>query len=312
MKNILFYGASVTHQSGDNGYYENLISNDFIFNRLSYPSSQFFNAGFFNIVKIKNLLEKPDFVFFEWSTTGENEFDLLKLEYFIQELLRDEIGLVFLILPKKETYQIERICDKQLYKLSSNFSIPILDLRGILSSQNPDEILRDGVHTTKKGAKLYSESILDFLESKLPGNFNNTILAGAIDFNIKIYDVNRIISESQSLILNFSSVSKYGEIALSHTIGPFSPVIEYLSNDAIIGTKSIFDPWCYYERDNFTTLVSQSMLKKLTTNSITIKISADPPDFGITKTGQVFNLQKKLDIKSIFTCGLNDLTYCVN
>jgi hypothetical protein len=311
MKNILFYGASVTHQTGKTGYYENLVSNNFNFYRMSYPSSQFYNAGFYNIPRIIELVERPDIVFFEWSTTGENEFNLLKLEYLIRQLSYNQINLVFLLLPKKDTFQIDRKCDIQLHKLSLDFNIPILDLRGLLTAHAPDEIFRDGVHTTEKGAKLYSSCILEFLDSNIVESHDALKFDGRIDFNIKIFDINKVVTESQLLILNFSAASNYSEIAISHSIGPFSPVIEYISDGVVIGSKSIFDTWCYYQRDNFTTLVPQSIISKLTTNSISIKISSVSPDYSITKTGEIFNIEKKLEIKSLYTCDLKDFYYSI-
>ena len=311
MKNILFYGASVTHQTGKTGFFENLKNNNFIFTRMTFPSSQFYNAGFYNIPRINKLEKKPEIVFFEWSTTGETVFDSLKLNFFIKSLIISNILPVFLILPKKDTFKLNRSCDDQLYNISFNAKVPLLDLRDILISNNIEEVLRDGVHTTELGAKLYAERIDQFLSTYLFPDSKNIQLEEVVDFNIATYDLNCTVSEGQSLSFVFTSCH-HSEIAIYHTIGPYSPVLEYICDGKLVSKSSIFDTWCHYERDNFTTLVSNTVFKKISTGSLVIKISLDSPDYSITKTGEVFDLPKKLDIKSIYTCDLKDFSYVIN
>jgi hypothetical protein len=312
MKNVLFYGASVTHQSGSSSYFDNLEKNKFNYSRMSYPSSQFYNAGFYNIPRVKTLTDFPDIIFFEWSTTGENTFDIEKLKYALNELASSKILPAFLLLPKKETYKVNRPSDDQLYSLSSEFNIPLLDLRYLLNETNCEEILRDSVHTTEVGGKLYADAINKFLECETFGSPENIVLDQVPNYSIEIFDGKVELFEGQLLTLNFDSRSEHSEVAISHTIGPYSPVIEYISDGLVIGKYSIFDPWCYYERDNFTTLVPQSIFKKLSSKSLIIKISPDSPDFSITKTGEIFTIPKRLDIKSVFTCDLRDFTYFVS
>ena len=291
---------------------EELHKTDTNFERLAFPSSQFYNAGFFNAPRVKDLLNKPEIIFFEWSTTGENIFDLEKLKYVINELANSGIQLVFLLLPKKETYKVNRPCDDQLYDLSAELNIPLLDLRYLLTENNLEEILRDGVHTTELGGKLYSDAINKFLEIPNFGNVEGFVLDPVLNYSIQIFDGKVTLSEGQLLTLNFDTYSEYSEIAISHTIGPYSPIIEYISNGSMIGKHSIFDQWCHYERDNFTTLVPQSILKKSSSKSLVIKISSESPNFSLTKTGEIFNFPKRLDIKSIFTCDLKDFSYTID
>jgi ABC-type Fe3+-hydroxamate transport system substrate-binding protein len=76
MKKIIFFGASVTHQKGTSGYFDNLsllVGKDADLSRITFPSSEFCNAGFYNIDTVVSL--KPDIVFLEWSTTGEKIYD---------------------------------------------------------------------------------------------------------------------------------------------------------------------------------------------------------------------------------------------
>ena len=312
MLNVLFYGASVTHQTGSSGYFQNLDKDFFQSDRMSYPSSQFYNAGFYNAHKIKNLSNKPDLVFFEWSTTGETQFDLDKLNYFINELIRNNILPIFLILPKKSTFKNNRISDVQLYEFNKNLSIPLLDLRYLLTDQNMDDLLRDDVHTTELGAKLYAECIVQFITLNSKSALDCKILENAPAFNIAHHDVDLNLCENQTLIFSYNSINLKKEIAVSLIKGPFSPVIEYLSDGNVIGEHCFFDPWCYYERENFDTLVPEFIFEKLTSNSIGIRISNKSPDFTITKTKEVFIVPKKLLLKSIYTSGLDNLTWVLN
>lgn len=311
MKNILFYGASVTAQTGKSSFFENLMTENFAFSRLSYPSSQFYNAGFYNIPRIDSLSTKPDCVFFEWSTTGETEFDSNKLKYYINFLISKKIIPVFLLLPKKDTFNFNRPCDAQLYQLNKEYGVPLLDFRDLLDKHNPDDMLRDNVHTTEFGAKLYAERIVSFLEEFSFSDMKEIQVERDHAFNIAAYDLNCSLTENQTLQFVFSS-SEFSEIAISHTIGPYSPVLEYLSNGVLISKQSIFDAWCHYERENFTTLVPQSVFRLLSSNALTIRISSDMPNFSITKTGEIFDLPRMLKIQSIFTCDLQNFSYSLN
>jgi len=306
--NILFYGASVTAQSGNSGYFNYLHRIDLNFERLAFPSSQFYNAGFFNAHRVKDLLIKPDIIFFEWSTTGENDFDIDKLYYFLNEMQVNDILPIFLILPKITEYKNNRISDDQLYKISNESKVPLLDLRHLLSNNAHTDILRDGVHTTELGAKLYANCILEFLESDISLTVKNLKIEKSLDYNISYYNVDLILNENEKLIFDFKSKDINSEVVASLIKGPSTPILEYVSNE-VIDKKSFFDPWCYYERENFDTLISATTLNKIFSNSIEIKISKQYPDFSITKTGEIFTMPRQLIIKSIYTSGINNFSY---
>jgi hypothetical protein len=308
MKNILFYGASVTHQTGKSGYFDNLDNKIFNNMRMSYPSSQFHNAGFYNIPRIKYLTEIPDVIFFEWSTTGENIFDLDKLKHMICELSYNKITPIFLLLPKKETYKFNRPCDEQLYLLSAEFKIALLDLRYLINEVNVEEVLRDGVHTTEAGAKLYADAINSFLKVQTFSSPELENLKINYNYHIKIIDKKLELCEGQTLKFKFDSYAEFSEIAISHIVGPHTPIIEYISDGAIIGVQNFFDPWCYYERVLFSTLVPHSVFKKISSKSLDLRISSESPDFSITKTGEIFKVPRRIDINSIFTCNLENFS----
>ena len=306
--NILFYGASVTAQSGSSGYFNYLNFNNYKFERLAFPSSQFYNAGFFNTHRVIEYSNKPDIVFFEWSTTGENSFELDKIYYFINEMKKNNILPVFLILPRISTYSSNRISDNQLYKISIESGVPLLDLRYLLCDNIPSEILRDDVHTTEFGAQLYASCILDFIKSEIISCADNIKIDNIVDYKIRSYDVDLTLLENQILVFYFDSKSPDSEVVASLIKGPNTPIIEYISEE-VIDKKSFFDPWCYYERENFDTLITATIFNKISNNSISLKISDECPDFSITKTKEIFTEPKKLVIKSIYTLGLSNFSY---
>jgi hypothetical protein len=90
-------------------------------------------------------------------------------------------------------------------------------------------------------------------------------------------------------------------------VGPHSPIIEYIVNGEIIWEHSFIDPWCSYERENFTTLVPSFLFTKIN-DSVTIRLSKKIPNYSIVpKLITPYSGIKKLNIKSIHTCNLSNL-----
>lgn len=315
MLNILFYGASVTAQSGDSGFVDNLaeLDNSKIYRRLSFGSSQFDNAGFFNLLSILNSQQKPDIVFFEWSTTSENNYNADKLDYFVTSLLHHNILPVFLILPRTDTFKENRKSEFLLYELADTFDVPLLDLRYLLHKYPATELLRDIVHTTQFGANIYARKINKFLCAH---DWTEDFLTNKKEIEFKKYydlnmiELNKEIGKDQYLELNFDALSDLSEITISLLKGPYAPIIDIFSNDLLVKEQSIFDPWCHYERENFTTLIYSSSISK-GRNKIDIKISNKDPDYESTKTGEIFLGEKKLKIKSFFTNDINNFNVFV-
>ena len=283
------------------------------YNRLSFGSSQFDNAGFFNLPRILEQQEKPNIVFFEWSTTTEGNFNVAKLNYFIGILLHNNILPVFLILPKIDTFKENRKSDFLLYKLSDNYELPLLDLRYLLNKYSPEEIIRDNVHTTQFGAGIYAREIYNFLHSDDWKNISidhRKNIAYPDSYQINITDINNEFTKTQYLELNFDAISDKSEITASFLKGPSSPIIEIFSDGLHVGDASVFDPWCHYERENFMPLISNKLIHK-GRNKIEIKISDKNPDYSTTKTREVYLDQKKLKIKSIFTNDIINFSFFI-
>jgi hypothetical protein len=282
---------------------------------MSYPASQFYNAGFFNITEINNLTLKPDILFFEWSTTDEMEFHEDKLYYFLNQLLKNNILPIFLILGRKNTYSYNRISDDQLYKLNVDYKIPLLDLRYLLI-KNSNEILRDVVHTSESGAILYASKIMEFINNTINKNspiiyLNDINIPKSGFYDIKKFDINRSININEILNLTFKNKSITSEVVASITRGPYTPIIEYISDGIIINEHSFFDPWCYFERESFDTLVTKETFNLISSSAINLRISEKNPDYSITKTSEIFNVPKQLKINSIYTNGIDDFKWLI-
>lgn len=294
MKNILFYGASVTHQSGESSYFDNLkrkCSDNIM--RLSYPSAQLYNAGFFNIYEVLTL--NPDIVFIEWSTTGEKTYDVRKLFLILNFLTFHNIIPIFLILPQIRNYFENRPSEDQLYEISKTYDILVLDLRIPYRNLNLDlkDFLRDAVHTNKNGADLYSDYIASFLNDAPIKPINLTPDPLLVP-KINVYDLDTEVIEGKSLFLEIGSHDLTSEIAIMHKVGPYTPVIEIYSNNCLVATRNLWDQWCHYERTNFTTLISNSHFRSIHQN-IKILVSPIPPIYDLSSNPNfTFSGQKKL------------------
>jgi hypothetical protein len=281
MKNILFYGASVTHQSGESSYFDNLKKKcgDHLL-RLSYPSAQLDNAGFFNIYEILKI--NPDIVFMEWSTTGEKIYDARKLFLILNFLTLHNIIPIFLILPQIRNYFENRRSEEQLYEISKAYNVPVLDLRISCRAQNLDltDFLRDSVHTNKNGADLYSNYLANFLKdaSIKPIKISPDPL---LIPKINVYDLGIEVIEGKLLALEISDYDLTSEIAIMHEVGPYTPVIEIYSNDRLVATRNLWDQWCHYERVSFTTLIYSSYFRSIH-KDIKILVSPIPPVYDLS------------------------------
>jgi hypothetical protein len=179
---ILIYGASVSAQKGEQGYYtyldsllnKTLNSNQIEISRITYPSASFSGAGFFCIDIV--LAINPTILIFDWLSTSEEEFDQSKLINFVIALIKKNIAIIFLNLPRLDSYENSRKNYFQLKDIATYFNLPFVDLVSISKEEKftIHDICRDGVHTNEVGAKLYANKILHFINKLIenPPNFN--------------------------------------------------------------------------------------------------------------------------------------------
>ena len=133
MKNVLFYGASVTHQSGSSSYFDNLEKNKFNYSRMSYPSSQFYNAGFYNIPRVKTLTDFPDIIFFDEPSAGLDPINARKLDDLILEL-RDGLGTTVVVI----THELASI-----FAIGNNSVFLDAESKTMIASGDPNVLLSE-------------------------------------------------------------------------------------------------------------------------------------------------------------------------
>lgn len=256
---IVFFGASVTaqdknhHSNEVTGYvtYLQNICPEWVIERVAYGSSQYSNMGKHGF--INTILKNPRIVFFEWHTTGESNLSLNFLNK--QSRLLGELGItmVILVLP---TLRHASDSNMQKYEILNQTNIPILDLRSILSMSDQEPILRDEVHTTPIGAKIYAEQIRKYL-------INLNIKVSSHKLNYRLHDLVPFSLASPGLLsreilinsnlrtgdsIKFAS-SGDCDLIFGITRGPLSPKLkikDMATKESIIITLT--DQWSYYNR----------------------------------------------------------------
>lgn len=256
---ILFFGASVTAQyknhhtgeiTGYVAYLKEVLETTYSVESISFPSSQYSNMGIFGFAK--TLQKRPDIIFFEWHTTGEERLCIETLQMQFDLLHYLGIQMVLLVLP---SCRIQEGNQAQKYSIIHSTTIPALDLRYLLEEYSREEILRDEVHTNPNGAKLYAEAIKDYL--------NDIVL------NVKAHDTLGTMSSAPQVIPDKFSNILYREIPLRFELrsgehlalqtnsdsriiftvkrGPQCPTLRVSD---INGSREItlVDQWSYYER----------------------------------------------------------------
>ena len=266
---IVFFGASVTaqdmnhHSNEITGYvtYLQNICPEWVIERVAYGSSQYSNMGKHGF--INTILKNPRIVFFEWHTTGESNLSLNFLSK--QSRLLRELGItmIILVLP---TLRHASDFNLQKYEILNQTNIPILDLRNLLSMSDQEPILRDEVHTTPIGAKIYAEHIrkylinlnIDVSSHKLSCNLHDLIpfsLASPGLLSREII-INSNLRAGDSIKL---ASSRDCDLIFGITRGPLSPKLtirDMETNESFIIT--LIDQWSYYNRHS--TAIEMSLL----------------------------------------------------
>jgi hypothetical protein len=299
----LVYGASVSEQSGEQGYFSNLLeylttvggSTKYLLSRLTFPSAHFNDAGFVHLDDI--ILLSPKILIFEWLTTGEDRFDQDKLNYFFSKILKSGIFPIVVDLPRLDSIENRRPNHFQIKKLASEFSIPFIDVTGEVRTRglNILDITRDGVHTNQIGAEIYSKSIADVLLNNMMSHL--TQRPTRFPLSLDSLRVSRVgigsglscgASNAISLKIHPTFVSECYRVEIySYVIlGPFSPILEISSScSGEIAELALFDQWCHYERRAFRALcpplqIADSVALPITMN---IRVSEKTPQYELVK-----------------------------
>lgn len=204
--NIVFFGASVTAQTGDSGYVpvfkkmllENNNNNNYNIIQKGFGSMHLNDAGLCKINEIIDL--KPDVCFIDWFSTGfiptEKGYFFRLLDCLVRKLMLINCKICFLLFDRLD------FCEKRLimYKNVINYTeiYNNIDYIELYNNENIKDLLRDSVHTNEKGALLYAETIYNyFLTNIINSNHSNLTLNNKIPeeneyFNIKTLQINKL------------------------------------------------------------------------------------------------------------------------
>lgn len=256
---ILFYGASVTAQSGEGGYFQHIVRmlDSIEVVRLSYNASHLQFAGVAMLQKVID--ESPQICFLDWVTPSTLSFPENTVRRVNNALLSHGIFPVWLLFPRTDDLDSSRNCclqvfeeverDTQVEKIVDNFP----DLKNNIS-----HYLRDVVHTNERGAKLYANWIKDVFQRvshKLALQQFTQLDNKESQFIPKIVSQKGAISHQKNLMLKFKANST-GKLKffVYCVIGPNSPILRLKLNESgyskgAEASKIVVDQWCYYERE---------------------------------------------------------------
>jgi hypothetical protein len=241
------------------------------------------------------IAKNPTICFIDFFSTSYNLCNNDTIDYVDTIVYKfSSIGckLIFLFLPRQD--HNERIlfyafCKKHLNKNSLTY----FDL--CENIQYSPEIIRDCVHTTETGSKLYANYILEKY------NALYTIIIPLFPRKTQYCDIQKTdINKEFNKYVNFSGNCKL--VGMEVIIGPYTGILDFVISNKE-STKSfslnVWDQWCYYER---ASMIRLNKLFEL--DNMTIHISQKTFDTSSCKNTN-FDVSKKLIIKKIFFIGEN-------
>lgn len=269
MKKIVFYGASVTRQNATQagelvGYVPNvqrilagaLPDEDLQFAVLGFGSNHFDDAGF---VYFQELLDaKPDIAILDWHSTGLSEFNPEYYAYVLRTLYARGVKVINVIFPHRAYVgkpEREHIKQARYYQC---LGFPLVDLyREVGKRIDLDTCLRDIVHTTGEGGRVYGEIVAESLITLLTGHDIPYDTGDTIP-GPERYDVPEIykykfsgeVPQGHYLHLDLYQKTPHPLTLLARMkVGPYSPIIRVSCGWAPSQSFTIWDQWCTYERE---------------------------------------------------------------
>jgi hypothetical protein len=318
MQKILIYGASVTAQAGDTGYFDkvknSLESNNICHvSRIYYGGCHLDDAGFYKFEEVQT--ELYDYIVFEWNTTGLIQYNELKLCYLLQKINAKGSKPIFMILPQEANISKNRNAENQIIALTKSYDIPLLDMRINLDLATFRSYVRDVVHTNVNGADFYSLTMIKFFSEIVESpekywNKFNQLSKDDLSFlsaKVKPFDIELKSNQILKFIIKSKS-SNFSEILIRQRIGPFSPVVSI--EDGIFSKKiSLWDVYCHYERDHYLTLVADQEFKNSFLRmplEFVVSVLQENPKYELCRRDDVdFDIPKLVKLKEIYSIGVD-------
>ncbi|WOD06173.1 hypothetical protein [Marinomonas sp. GJ51-6] len=168
--NIIFYGASVTAQKEQAGYYHALkrMFNDrpdIEFHQVSFAASVFDQAGFAFMRSIEDYTSEGDVCFIDWLTPSAAKFNKDKISALTAYIVSLGALPVWVNFPRLDDLNNERPCYEQIRQHCIELGLPFIDAwkDPKVNSVPIEEVLRDVVHTTPLGGQLYADVLASFI-----------------------------------------------------------------------------------------------------------------------------------------------------
>ena len=132
---------------------------------ITAASSAFNGAGYALTQSV--LQSKPDILVLEWHSTFSDFFETLLWHSFLSHTIDQEIKVIIAVLPKRSLHESgHKRCNQIQAEQVLCKSIQIID-GYTFKKFDPGKHLRDEVHTTAIGAKLYAKNILKKIKKNL-------------------------------------------------------------------------------------------------------------------------------------------------
>jgi len=245
---LTFHGASVTQQSGAGSYVDSLREMlrhrpDVAIRKEGYGGSHLDDAGFMTLDA--DTRDVPDLCFLDWNTTSLAEFDEEKLRYMAGMLLDKGVVPVFLILAQPDSVSGMRRSERQVADLCAEAGLPCLDYRGLVS---PETDLRDGTHTSPRGADIYAARLCEDMDAILARiDALRSLRIAYHPFAIRAVRGLRIdVRENEVIAIDLAECGPRAELVLEVLRGPASPIV-----DDGRRRVCVWDRWCHFERRGF-------------------------------------------------------------
>lgn len=254
-KKIAAFGASVTEQ--EDSYADQLSKNLGIkIRKYGYGGMHLPDAGVCFIDKVLSC--KPEICLVDWFSTAYmecSEKTLQCIDTILYKFSRSNCVVVFLILPTSRSDERKKEREKYYDFLRNALKLRnayIIDIDSVLKTDDLSNILKDSIHTTKKGGGYYADIIQREIKLNPPYLVNAELFA----VNAKYKDIKKI--RVNRVFLNQIRLDIAGEIiGIYNIIGRNSGVCR-ISTDGVNEKKVLlWDRWCHYERNHFDFSIPQ-------------------------------------------------------
>lgn len=297
-RRVVFFGASVTEQdvhhatgelTGYVTYFKKHLAEDWDVQRVSAGSSSIADAAIVYAEQVVAL--KPEICVIDWVTPALTDCDPRLVRQLYYRLMQNGILPVTVFFPRRDRIQSTIQIAREMAAICAEFDLPLFDAQSLVDKHGIDTILRDTVHTTKDGARIYAETMADLLAKVQSGR---SFPAGLQPpFTVTALKTDAALPGHFIRMVVYNAGPKDEELEftliMEQRVGPFSPVLNIKADHAAGTTQlpsfTIWDAWSYRERQCIKPIMGWYR-GPLTRLEITIS-PTDPPYAQIPKASPV-------------------------